>query len=295
MSNQKDFSAFSIESSKGIFFQIHLNFLRSFKQEKTCVFTMNSSLKIEESSFLNYETNALFFAKSRIFIKNCEFFLAKNFLEKEKIGIFGAIFSENCEVFLLFFSRIFSNSNEFNGGACILTSNSNENRAFLLNNTFANNFAKENGGALFIFNGKTSLKNSNFIENSANKGGGLCYFSSQTRENSIMILQGNSFVKNEAFDEGGAIKWETLKIVEFANSFVQNSAIYGENIAAFPMKIRMKVIAKSEKESCEGEESSDDRNITNFYCVSSGNDIGYGVSVEVLDDYENIVNNLQGK
>lgn len=53
--------------------------------------------------------------------------------------------------------------------------------------------------------------------------------------NKILFNQ-TSFINNNAIREGGAVKWTFLK-PELKNcSFKDNNAVYGENIASFPVR-----------------------------------------------------------
>ena len=54
----------------------------------------------------------------------------------------------------------------------------------------------------------------------------------------ILILDQNLFQNNYAVKEGGAIKFNEIEPFGYLNnSYINNSAIYGINIAAFPFRI----------------------------------------------------------
>ena len=109
------------------------------------------------------------------------------------------------------------------------------------------------------------------------------------------------FILNSAGEEGGAIKWGGLIPNSSFNQFISNKAVYGENIAAYPMKIGLIIQKKSQDSFCvENEISSINNNNNNEFlynldCVSSGNIANYILQIKILDIYSNVVSNLNGK
>ena len=55
-----------------------------------------------------------------------------------------------------------------------------------------------------------------------------------------LIIKDNIFANNFALLEGGAIKWNDEMPIISNNTFWNNIAVYGENIASFPLRISLK-------------------------------------------------------
>lgn len=54
-----------------------------------------------------------------------------------------------------------------------------------------------------------------------------------------LYLINNTFINNIGKSEGGAIKWQGIEPYLESNVFINNSAVYGNIIAAFPYIIEM--------------------------------------------------------
>lgn len=98
-----------------------------------------------------------------------------------------------------------------------------------------------------------------------------------------MILNQNVFRNNYAVKEGGAIKFKEIEPVGWLNNtYVNNSAIYGKNIAAFPFKIFMKNNQK--QPICKNNYSK-----TNCYDtlpeIASGSELQFSIEFVMKDIY----------
>ena len=61
------------------------------------------------------------------------------------------------------------------------------------------------------------------------------------------MLIGNKFIDNLAINEGGVIKWNEIKpIIYENNSFINNTALYGNISAAFPFRLEMQTSENSQ-------------------------------------------------
>ena len=296
LSNTKAFGAFTFEGSFGVFDKLHIKDIINFKMSKLCISSVDSTIILNDSSFFNYYINALYFESSMVFI-NSSNFSNSNLLSQQKYiennAILSPIYVINCNKVHLNFSIISSNFHSTNGGAMTLISYSDPSNVVLSNNSFFINNALENGGALYIININISIYNSNFIQNIAFKGGGVYY--SSIKNNNFLFVS-NLFLNNQANSEGGAIKWQGSMPYLKNNNFSNNVAVYGNDIATIPLKIRMKISLKNPKFDCDfSKDLSEIYNISNFYCVSSGIALNYLLHFEILDVYSNIVNNLNEK
>ncbi len=89
----------------------------------------------------------------------------------------------------------------------------------LIENSFSNNRAGAEGGAIFAFFGAINMKRNNFTDNYAEAGGGALSLSSCN-----VSLDRNIFTRNGARIRGGAIAANYSNISIGFNSFFHNSA-----------------------------------------------------------------------
>lgn len=100
-----------------------------------------------------------------------------------------------------------------------------------------------------------------------------------------MNITNNKFIKNIAYREGGAIKWnQKMPIIDNTNIFQSNQAVYGSNIASYPIRNRIKIIRENETEILHS--SKEEIKLDN---IASGSEIDFSILVEVVDLYGNIV------
>lgn len=114
-----------------------------------------------------------------------------------------------------------------------------------------------------------------------------------------MKIENNTFANNKAMIEGGAIKWNDEMPLFLNNIFFNNSAIYGENIASFPIRIIAKLYNSSDPNVTIRFPQKDDILYPNNYSntlqnISSGNTIPYILQFQILDVYGKIVNLDEG-
>ena len=81
------------------------------------------------------------------------------------------------------------------------------------------------------------LASSRFINNEAEKDGGSLYLSCSSA-NCEFYVSNNTFTINRANNSGGAIKWNDVRPYNLSNNiFVDNSALYGNDIASYPIAL----------------------------------------------------------
>jgi predicted PolB exonuclease-like 3'-5' exonuclease len=99
-------------------------------------------------------------------------------------------------------------------------------------------------------------------------------------------INNNQFSKNEAYLEGGAIKW-CLKQPNIGslNAYQSNKAQYGNNIASYPIRNRIKI--KNKNTSIIISDSSS--KVIKLDDLAGGSEISFRIFFEVIDLYENIV------
>jgi hypothetical protein len=54
------------------------------------------------------------------------------------------------------------------------------------------------------------------------------------------IIEDNRFINNTALQDGGAIKYNSYPPILNNNTFTNNQAVYGPNVASYPVKIMRK-------------------------------------------------------
>jgi len=113
-------------------------------------------------------------------------------------------------------------------------------------NTFTNNSAID-GGALYFFNMFVVISQNVFIGNRAgnqtiagNAGsGGAVFFSCPSFLQCTLNLTYNTFEGNSALVSGGAVQWlDSFPFLE-GNKMKGNEAVYGNDIASFPVKVAL--------------------------------------------------------
>lgn len=102
--------------------------------------------------------------------------------------------------------------------------------------TFKNLKFNEQGGAIDTLNSNVEIDGSTFENNSAPEAGGIAL---RCEEGSTCTysIKNSIFTNNTATTKGGAIYYDFFKPTMSNNTFTDNSAQYGPNVAAYPVKI----------------------------------------------------------
>ena len=111
----------------------------------------------------------------------------------------------------------------------------------LQNSTFQSMGSNQtrHGGAMHLTNSNTTIINSKFINNTAVYGGAIHYSWLGSKE-WILNIKDSSFENNKAHEAGGAINYDVYRPNMINTAFYNNSAVYGNNIASYPIKIKEK-------------------------------------------------------
>lgn len=268
------------------------------KNRGACGTILESQLIVNHSEFSDYSFNCLFLSKSSIFI-NDSIFNNSNKKTQLKYNPFGTICTYNSPNLTILSSKFISNFNVLNGSALYIKSDEFVicNESQILNSLFLNNIAFENG-AIFLYNINISL-NGNIFENNYGKRGAAIYcFNSEKNIMRIRISK-NIFKNNYAEIEGGAIKWNDEKPELLNNTFLNNSAIYGKDVASFPIRIIVKSYLYREEKQIFLPKMDEvlwpfDNNSSIFNNISTGNSIPYILQIIYLDTYGKIYNLIEG-
>ena len=92
----------------------------------------------------------------------------------------------------------------------------------------------------------------------------------------------NIFKRNKAALEGGSIKWnQKMPKIEGNNIFQNNDALYGSDIASYPIRNRIQLIINNSFVTT--------KNSVNLANIASGSTIETKIQFELIDVYNNVV------
>ena len=134
-------------------------------------------------------------------------------------AMYGGAIYVYCGELFSYNSRFINNTAQGFGGSILAEGDS---RIYITNTTFENSKSEDDaGGAIYSLYSDLRIKNSTFINCSANFGGAICSL------NSDMIISYSNFTNNSAGYEGGAI-YKMYGYVKLTSSnFTSNSALNG--------------------------------------------------------------------
>lgn len=255
------------------------------------VSSFSSNLSINSSFFKSFALNCLYLSQSNVslFETNFQSNLDINITKNEQWEVlYGTIFSEYCD-YIYINKSFFEHQNSVSDGGAIYLIQKNidkSNEILIENSYFFNNTVSDVGGVLFLNNIYfLKLQNNIFYFNIASYGGVIFY--DCFRNDSQLILQMNFFLKNKGLLEGGAIKW-TFKEPLFIkkNSFIDNQAIYGNDIATLPVRIKINIIPHDENQNASLQfEKEKDNSIPFLYNLLSSSQINFTLSFKMIDIY----------
>ena len=251
-----------------------------------CISAISSNILLNNNDFMSFEYNCIFLTFSHLTVSNSRF--ESNFTTYAPNTYYGTIYCLSC-LQVNISTNSFKNQQFIEqGGAILIDQNINKgNGEFYIEKcVFYNNSVISFGGAISSFNANLTISNNLFKQNKAEKGGAI-YYDGNDVTYSQMRLKNNSFYKNSASLEGGAIKWAYIEpLFDLNNIYELNTALYGDNIAAFPLRIKVRVLTSN-----VGNEVSLDGNngIPVINDIISGSQLGYDFSFEIMDIYNQTV------
>ena len=299
------------ENAKILIQNSNFSFLKNKNFIGSCASVYSSILQVKNSSFQDYDINCLFSRKkSRISIES-SIFSQENHSFSNNAKLYGTIFCEDCLIFNIFNSSFDLNTNVQQGAAIKIISTKSSSyfdseTGFIDSCNFDSNLAFLQGGAIYVFNQNVSIVNNIFKNNSAVYGGaifldnnGKIKYKNKVHivlDNLLMIsnIKNNNFYSNVAAVAGGAIKWsKEMPIIDTNNVFSLNSAQYGSNIAAYPIRLLVEIHLKENYTTPDNNLSilangMDNKTIV-LGNISGGNDFPYVIVSKTVDLYGNIV------
>ena len=299
------------EKSTAQIFACKLVFIKTTLERGNCISSYNSEISINDTIFKDFSRNCLLSIESWLDIKFCRFENSKNGENLKSIKNssnfknimnFGTVYCFDCSYINIEKSQFLYNMYADFGAAIFIESSKiipNELEGGIRNSIFEGNLAGENG-IVYIFNQNISIINCIFANNEAKRGAGLFLDNNGILYKLIIFeyflifidktitlttVYFNIFVNNLAYLEGGAIKWAHSIPIFSNNTYSNNTAIYGSNIASFPSKIALIVHLK---EDIIFNSSKDPKPMV-FPNISSGVEIPYTVEFLMMDYYDEIV------
>ena len=189
----------------------------------------NSSivLTINNNTFINNNVtknggaiaaNCTLSVNDSVFIKNTAKAINASNMNKPRYWALGG--SIDSTGMGLVSNSYFANSSAFRGGAIY-----EDTKLISLNNTFINNSANEDGGAIFVYD--LMVNDSLFENNDADRGGAIASVKK-------MIGKNDSFINNHAISEGGALilAYAKSNMTLSDSSFINNTGHNGGAIRA---------------------------------------------------------------
>ena len=208
-----------------------------------CMYGYQSVIDLENNEFNNYYPNCFYLVESSIFMS---YILVNH--SNTKIS---TVIMISCKIIHLE-SSIFSNKIGIENGALFFQYQNiyiNSSNFIISDCKFINNSVSLNGGAILIQDATVNIFDSLFFYNRAGYGGAL-YFKTTSYDFNLKIFNTN-FTKNTALFEGGAIKYNyNLPIIPSDVIFSENYALYGKNIASYP--VRMSFIVSIKRQNFSG-------------------------------------------
>ena len=276
MSNVKITNVFAKEP--GIFY-----FSKVFFHAENCIFQKLAILENEGAIFLFFSSeiywlfneftyfhssgleivDSLVTINNSIFMKNAIDAMNINKNLDEELPVISL---KDCPIFFIYSATFQNNYCSQNGASIKIQYKNDFNGAFqrIFLSKFVNNSVLQNGGAIYSENCHLQLDSNIFLNNSAKFSGGAIHFIGDFN----LTLINNSFYENTA-NEGGALKYDK-KIPNFhesSNIFSKNKAIYGENIASYPIRFQIEssIFGKNiDKITLEKRPSNSESIFTNF-------------------------------
>ncbi|CAG9321392.1 unnamed protein product [Blepharisma stoltei] len=249
-----------------------------------------SFIKIQNTQFINNENSAIVGSGLH----------ALEIFNSEFSGCLGAngggLYCSQCQAISVDSCLFRGNTGSSTGGAIYITTDTSIENLYNISSTkFLYNKALV-GGALSIKNSNISVYNCEFIENSARSSGnyqngkidgtgGAIDTYCEDFGNCIFNVSSNIFNKNRAENNGGAINWNDVRPILENNIFISNSAIYGDNISSYAVKMI------SLDNTYNGNQTENHHLMRNLELkdIASGQQVNQPLAFALVDHYDQII------
>ncbi|CAG9324278.1 unnamed protein product [Blepharisma stoltei] len=213
----------------------------------------------------------------------------------------GALYCDSCRNIEIIYCNFANNFASLYGGALYFKSTKDiSSNVNVTSSKFINNLA-QNGGAIYSNNANLKIIFSNFKQNKAipgqysttknidsGIGGGINMNCFDTKKCKFDINSG-VFIENFAEYNGGGISWDDQTPSLFNNTYQNNAAQYGKDIASFPIKL-MQVKADGSLADFNSKRSlSDPVSSLNLTEIAPGQNIKNQLQIALVDDLNYII------
>lgn len=212
--------------------------------KNSCGNIVTSKIEIRNSSFISTGYGCFLFSYSNVSINNVTFDNIDNKISRSAIlsgSDYGSYIYLQYGYITLINNTNFINNFQgvvLNGGA--IKALNGWGLLKIINSVFYSNQANSMGGAIYIYHQLFNINNCIFENNNAQTGGAI-YFQSELSNNSIEYISNNTFKNNSANLEGGGIYFSDNLTNLQNNTFQNNNALYGSDIASFPVYLRLRI------------------------------------------------------
>ena len=218
---------------------------------------ISSVIYLISNNFSYFSPGGFALISTFLFVDNTTFM--KN--DNNNLNYHLPVISSENSPFITILSSIFQNNTcSYNGSSIRIICNDSSLEYTISYSSFLSNSVGANGGAIYSENCGLNLNSNIFRNNTANLSGGSVCFKGKIALN----LKNNSFYDNTAY-EGGAIKYDkTIPIMHESNIFNNNNAIYGANIASYPIRLNIEEITLGKRLILEKKPSNLESIFINF-------------------------------
>ncbi|OMJ77444.1 hypothetical protein SteCoe_22963 [Stentor coeruleus] len=204
------------------------------------IYDIESTLVLTNVNFENFQDSAIYADKASLIQATNSSFINGGSIENG-----GGIMCISC-ISIIITNSNFSYLNAKSGGSIYMYYQENQAKPSCLisSTTFQYNSAIQ-GGAITSQDYNLTILNSNFSYNSATGSddlwgsAGSILFSCSINDKCNLFLTGSAFEDNYARELGGCITWSGTQPLMLSNTFANNSAIYGPEIASFPVAMKL--------------------------------------------------------
>jgi len=215
-------------------------------KENVIALESSSSLIASDSTFSDFNATLIMSDKSGVSLSSSTF---KNGSSKTEYG--GALQCNSCTSVSIKSSKFNSIANTVLGGCLYFTSDTVY--AYTITDNTFYNCNSTHGGAIYTTGVNLTITGNNFTSNHAigevlyidGKGGAMQLLCPDS--GCSFNVSSNTFTANTAQTNGGAINWENLEPTFLNNTYVNNSADYGNDIACFTSQIVLISTSKDER------------------------------------------------
>ena len=175
------------------------------------------------------------------------------------------------------------------GAALYVTVQQVKARAYSFKDCVFENNAGSTSGAIYFSDVSADVQSCVFANNTARTGSGGAFNLQCPSLTCAVYFTSSMFSHNSAAVQGGSISWSHLKPVVTTTTFSDGSAVYGRDLASFPVRITIKSITGNATVESLGTDSMSVPIEASIQAVASGQLLDCALTAALLDHYGQIV------